>query len=321
MGRDYTASALAVLLLAPSGVVIFLLDGATRYSILQRTAVGVAAFVGTVLLIPTIARFTERKGLFGKDLGKRFVPALRDVHVPEALGIVSSLAFLVSVILCQVAFASTFEEKANYNSALTSVCFMVLLGFMDDVLDLPWRAKLILPTIASLPLLITYTGPTSIVVPKPLRGLLVNQPTTTAGLAAAGAVRRGGKLARQQSPQAQGFSLTVLGFLIDSVPYVTVDSEASGAILELGVFYLVYMGVLAVFCTNAINIYAGINGLEAGQSYVIGCGILLYGLIQLYLIGDVSSTLSSSGTSGGGGGGGGGGPTTRLTSTCSRRRS
>lgn len=25
------------------------------------------------------------------------------------------------------------------------------------------------------------------------------------------------------------------------------------------------MGLLAVFCTNAINIYAGINGLEAGQ--------------------------------------------------------
>jgi UDP-N-acetylglucosamine--dolichyl-phosphate N-acetylglucosaminephosphotransferase len=25
------------------------------------------------------------------------------------------------------------------------------------------------------------------------------------------------------------------------------------------------MGALAVFCTNAINIYAGINGLEAGQ--------------------------------------------------------
>lgn len=28
---------------------------------------------------------------------------------------------------------------------------------------------------------------------------------------------------------------------------------------------MLYMGMLAVFCTNAINIYAGINGLEAGQ--------------------------------------------------------
>lgn len=41
------------------------------------------------------------------------------------------------------------------------------------------------------------------------------------------------------------------------------------------------MSMLAVFCTNAINIYAGINGLEAGQSYVIGCSVLLHNLIEI----------------------------------------
>lgn len=46
-------------------------------------------------------------------------------------------------------------------------------------------------------------------------------------------------------------------------------------------FYLVYMGILAVFCTNAINIYAGINGLEAGQSYIIGCAMLFYCVLQV----------------------------------------
>ena len=35
---------------------------------------------------------------------------------------------------------------------------MILLGFMDDVLDIKWRYKLILPLFASLPLLIAYTG-------------------------------------------------------------------------------------------------------------------------------------------------------------------
>lgn len=35
--------------------------------------------------------------------------------------------------------------------------------------------------------------------------------------------------------------------------------------LVSGTVYMVYMGMLAVFCTNAVNIYAGINGLEAGQ--------------------------------------------------------
>jgi UDP-N-acetylglucosamine--dolichyl-phosphate N-acetylglucosaminephosphotransferase len=42
------------------------------------------------------------------------------------------------------------------------------------------------------------------------------------------------------------------------------------------------MGMLAVFCTNAINIYAGINGLEAGQSYVIGCAVLVHNLVEIH---------------------------------------
>lgn len=33
--------------------------------------------------------------------------------------------------------------------------------------------------------------------------------------------------------------------------------------LELGILYKVYMVLLSVFCTNSINIFAGINGLEA----------------------------------------------------------
>ncbi len=31
------------------------------------------------------------------------------------------------------------------------------------------------------------------------------------------------------------------------------------------------MLLLTTFCSNAINIHAGLNGLEVGQSFVIGC--------------------------------------------------
>ena len=41
------------------------------------------------------------------------------------------------------------------------------------------------------------------------------------------------------------------------------------------------MGMLAVFCTNAINILSGINGLEAGQSFVIGVSVLIFNFIEL----------------------------------------
>ena len=45
--------------------------------------------------------------------------------------------------------------------------------------------------------------------------------------------------------------------------------------------YYVYMGMLAVFCTNAINILSGVNGLEVGQSWIICLSVLLHNFIEL----------------------------------------
>ena len=39
--------------------------------------------------------------------------------------------------------------------------------------------------------------------------------------------------------------------------------------------------MLAVFCTNAINILAGINGLEVGQSVIIAFSVLILNVIEL----------------------------------------
>lgn len=114
-------------------------------------------------------------------------------------------------------------------AALLSICCMLLLGFADDVLDLRWRHKLHLPTVASLPLLMVYYvnfNSTTIIVPKPLR-------------------------------------------------------EYLGSSVDIGLLYYLYMGMLAVFCTNAINILAGVNGLEAGQSIVIAVSIIIFNLIEL----------------------------------------
>jgi UDP-N-acetylglucosamine--dolichyl-phosphate N-acetylglucosaminephosphotransferase len=49
---------------------------------------------------------------------------------------------------------------------------MLFLGFVDDVLDIPWRYKLILPLVAALPLAISYPGGTDVVIPLPLRALV-----------------------------------------------------------------------------------------------------------------------------------------------------
>ncbi|KAI9016931.1 UDP-N-acetylglucosamine--dolichyl-phosphate N-acetylglucosaminephosphotransferase [Gaertneriomyces semiglobifer] len=53
-------------------------------------------------------------------------------------------------------------------------------------------------------------------------------------------------------------------------------------LLHLGGLYYCYMAALAIFSTNAINILAGVNGVEAGQALIIGLSIVFNDLLQLH---------------------------------------
>lgn len=175
-----------------------------------------------------------KAGLSGVDMSKT-----TKAKVPESVGVISATVFLITMFLfIPVPFFNYLTEASIFPhsdfvellAALLSICCMLLLGFADDVLDLKWRDKLLLPTLASLPLLVVYYvtfNNTTIIVPKPFRFILGND-------------------------------------------------------LWLGPLYYIYMGMLAVFCTNAINILAGINGLEAGQSAVIAASIIIFNLIELF---------------------------------------
>lgn len=59
------------------------------------------------------------------------------------------------------------------------------------------------------------------------------------------------------------------------------NTKVLGSLWSAGILYYVYMGMLAVFCTNAINILAGINGIEAGQSLVIAASIIVFNIVEL----------------------------------------
>ncbi|XP_015875608.1 uncharacterized protein LOC107412360 [Ziziphus jujuba] len=198
-----------------------------RRSILINAGLSLAGFFITVKMIPVASRYVLRRNLFGYDINKKGTPQ-GTIKVPESLGIVVGIVFLVVAILFQYFnFTADSNWLVEYNAALASICFMLLLGFVDDVLDVPWRVKLLLPSFAALPLLMAYAGHTTIIIPKPL------------------------------------------------VPYVGLD------ILDLGWIYKLYMGLLAVFCTNSINIHAGLNGLEVGQTIVISSAILIHNIMQI----------------------------------------
>ena len=242
---------LSIIPLIPNVLIVSRIsDKYTLSLLLWSLIISLIAFLLVNTLVPKVAGYTLKRSICGKDMGKKgTINESKDI--PEALGLVSGVVYLICTIMNQLSYANNLQQLVIYNSALFSICFMIFLGFTDDILDLKWRYKLILPTIASLPLVSIYSGSTALFVPSGLRFLLwsVNESR-----------------------------LTPIGAFIDR--FVTVDTEAKGAIIELSFVFLIYMGLLAVFCTNAINILAGINGLECGQSYIIASSILFFKLYE-----------------------------------------
>ena len=138
--------------------VLVLLAGATCF----------VCYYATRRLTGTVQRLTLQRGMFGYDINKKGTPA-GDVRVPEAAGLAPAAVFLASLSVLQVAHMWLGGEGAKewaveHNSALATIGFAVFLGFVDDVLELPWRAKMILPAFSAMPLLLSYAGSTTISV-------------------------------------------------------------------------------------------------------------------------------------------------------------
>jgi UDP-N-acetylglucosamine--dolichyl-phosphate N-acetylglucosaminephosphotransferase len=242
-------------LLGPAVSFLHIKDKQTSYSIIISALISIVGFFATKHSIPLIKKRTLRAGLCGRDINKKGSKE-GEKDVPESLGLAPGVIFLVCLILFEqlhyydvTTFVHSLSQGrfdfqlqgasdawlVDYNAALATICFMLFLGFADDVLDIPWRVKLLLPCLASLPLLAAYSGGTGIQVPKPLVSFL----------------------------HLPGY-------------------------LELGILYKIYMIALVIFCANSINILAGINGLEAGQTFIIACAVLLHNFLQL---GGASGTI------------------------------
>lgn len=204
--------------------------------------VSLGCYMLTCHLIPPFAALLKHKNLSGKDLNK---PQTVDL-IPESLGLVTGAVFLIFTISCQLFFSKSPEKLLEYNSGLLAICCMTFLGFVDDVLDLRWRYKMILPLFAGLPLVVAYRGRTTILLPRFVQNLF-NLPS----------------------------------------------------LIDLGLMYHVYMMLLAIFCTNSINIYAGINGLEVGQALVMCIAVIAHNFLSLHTMvmsSGVSSVITTLGT-------------------------
>nr|CCA20633.1 UDPNacetylglucosaminedolichylphosphate Nacetylglucosaminephosphotransferase putative [Albugo laibachii Nc14] len=206
--------------------------------------VSAISYFAVVLMIPPIALRLSSK-LAGKDLCKKGTPS-GDIAIPEAIGIVSGGVYVLALLCLALFVVDDVNVQRMTLCGIISITLMIILGILDDFSDLRWRHKLLYPPLATIPLLLYYPGVTSVVIPKPIRFLLQKDS------------------------------------VLPSILTHFFDISDGGEIVELGWLFYVYMAMMAVFCTNAINIYAGVNGLEAGQSCVIALAVLVQNAVQLY---------------------------------------
>jgi len=138
------------------------------------------------------------------------------------------------------------NKLASYLSAILSLQSIVLLGIGDDLFDIRWRHKVLIPAFAVIPMLAVYFvdfGVTQMVVPLPLRPYL-------------------GEL----------FDLGMSH--ID----ILLEGQANN---DPGWLYYIYMALMSIFSSNSINILAGINGIEVAQSIVIAVLIVINDILYL----------------------------------------
>jgi UDP-N-acetylglucosamine--dolichyl-phosphate N-acetylglucosaminephosphotransferase len=197
MSRTLQLLALAAIGFGPAAYVFTRVPDVYAQQLIAASAVvSILGFLGTVYLIPQVSGKTLKRGICGKDLNKKGTPA-GDVPIPEAAGLAPGCIFLLCIISFELlhyydigsvigfvrsgfkgGWPSLRTEAiadswlVDYNAALATIGFMLFLGFADDVLDIRWRVKLLLPLFASMPLLAAYSGGTGIAVPKPLHGFV-----------------------------------------------------------------------------------------------------------------------------------------------------
>lgn len=257
-------------------------------------------YVTTASLIPKLMSSFIRIGLKGKDLSKP--PPVEEIA--ESMGVVCAVTYLFLMfwlipfvffkylvnftsISDDADMSNNYQDQylalsnnhlfphnklAEYLSAVLCLQSTTLLGLFDDLFDIRWRHKFFLPAVASMPLLIVYYvdfSVTSIVVPSFVTNRLPGGEFLLESLNTL--IQTGNNVVTY---------ITGLSFRTLDTDYVL--PTGSPKLLDLGVFYYVYMSAISIFSPNSINILAGINGLEVGQSIVLAFIFLINDFCYLF---------------------------------------
>ncbi|KAI0916780.1 hypothetical protein AcW1_007859 [Taiwanofungus camphoratus] len=205
------------------------------------------ALLGTLYLVPLLGPTFVRANLKGRDLLKTY-----DTAIPESLGLVcASLYILLLILFTPFAFSDSFGCQPS-NSNKTGREGLVVNEFPHHQLSMYLSSLLSL-------LMATMLGFLDDVFDIRWRHKL-------------------------PIPVIASIPLLIVYYSEQGATDVVVPIPLRwllGSMLNLGPLYYLYMSLLSTFCTNSINILAGINGSEVSQALIIALSVILNDLLYL----------------------------------------
>lgn len=227
----------------------------------RSTSVVVAAagfalvgYVATDYLIPRVGPSFIKIGLFGKDLSKPGRPVL-----PECIGAVSATVYLFTMFFCIPCIFYPYLVSTSGG------------GQRDSSVERSGISSAIFPHSR---------------LSEYLSSVLCLESTILLGIADdLFDIRWRHKFFLPAVAAIPLLAVYYIDFGVTSVLVPGFMQQRLGSItsIDLGALYYVYMASMAIFCPNSINILAGVNGLEVGQSVVLAVLALLNDALYLAL--------------------------------------
>jgi UDP-N-acetylglucosamine--dolichyl-phosphate N-acetylglucosaminephosphotransferase len=120
------------------------------------------SFVVVVLFMPNAIKMLKEKGITGTDMHKPEKP-----EVPKGGGFVLlfAIAFALLVVVGLTTFQTFSVEMVGLFAALVSILLAGMIGLLDDQLDFSNRSKVILPMIATIPMIAVSIGTPTMNIP------------------------------------------------------------------------------------------------------------------------------------------------------------
>jgi UDP-N-acetylglucosamine--dolichyl-phosphate N-acetylglucosaminephosphotransferase len=120
------------------------------------------SFIIVVVFMPNAIRMLREKGITGIDVHKPDKP-----EIPKGGGFVLlfAIAFALLVVVGLTTFQSLSVEMVGLFAALVSILMASMIGLLDDQLDFSNRTKVILPMVATIPMIAVSVGVPTMNIP------------------------------------------------------------------------------------------------------------------------------------------------------------